>query len=331
MKAAVYYKNDDVRIEDVPRPAAGPGELLVRIIASGICGTDVMEWYRIKKAPRILGHEISGDVVEVGDGVKNYKIGDRVFVSHHVPCYKCKYCKDGNHTACETLHSGNYDPGGFCEYVRIPEINVKYGTYKLPDNMMYEEGAMIEPLACVVRGQRIIDIRDRHTVLVLGCGISGLMNIQYAKLLGARVVATDVNLYRLEKAKSMGADQVVHASKEPDIKAERVILCTGAMPAAEQAFRSVDKKGRILFFAIPDTNVSIPIVDFWRNEWTVASSYGAAPEDLEASLSLIGNRDINVMDLITHRFPLDQIQEGFRVAADAGESLKVIVFPNEKA
>ena len=331
MKAAVYYSNTDLRIEDVPVPAIGPGELLVKILASGICGTDVMEWYRIRKAGHILGHEIAGDVVEAGPGVTDYRTGDRVFVSHHVPCNACKHCAEGNHTACATLHAGNYDPGGFCEYVRIPAINVRNGTYRLPDNMRYEEGAMIEPFACVVRGQRVADIREGQTVLVLGCGISGLMNIQFAKYKGARVVATDVNLFRLEKAKSFGADQVIHASKNLEgLKADRVIVCTGAHAAVAQAFGCVDRSGVILFFAIPQENISVPAVDFWRNEWTVRATYGAAPADLEEALELIGNRTVNMMDLITHRLPLDRIQEGFAVAAAAaGDSLKVVVFPHQ--
>jgi L-iditol 2-dehydrogenase len=331
MKAAVYYSNSDLRIEDAPMPQIGPGELLVKIMASGICGTDVMEWYRIRKAGHILGHEIAGYVAEAGKGVTDYKQDDRVFVSHHVPCNECKYCAAGNHTACSTLHAGNYDPGGFCEFVRIPEINVKNGTYKLPESMRYEEGAMIEPLACVVRGQRVAHIRKGHTVLILGCGISGLMNIQFAKYKGARVIATDINLFRLEKAKSFGADQVIHASKSLDgIKADRIIVCTGAQPAVDQAFQCMDRSGIILFFAIPKENFHVPVVDFWRNEWTLTTSYGAAPRDLEEALDLISNRTVNMMDLITHRLPLDRIQEGFETAAAAtGDSLKVVIFPHE--
>ena len=144
MRVAVYYRNNDVRIEERPVPKIGSGELLVKIKASGICGTDVMEWYRIKKAPRILGHEISGDIV--ASNSTKYKVGQRVFVSHHVPCYRCKYCNEGHPTACETLHTGNYDPGGYSEFVRIPKINVEYGVYVLPKNVSYEEGTMIEPL-----------------------------------------------------------------------------------------------------------------------------------------------------------------------------------------
>ena len=173
-----------------------------------------MEWYRIKKAPRILGHEIAGEIVESKSD--QYHTGQRVFVSHHVPCNDCKYCREDNHTACDTLHSGNYDPGGYSEFVRVPKINVDYGVYVLPDQVSYLEGTMIEPLACGVRGLGLIDIRADHTVLILGCGISGILNIQLAKLTGARVVATDINEYRLQKAKEFGADEVLHARSRPE-------------------------------------------------------------------------------------------------------------------
>ena len=169
MKVAVYYNNSDIRIEDRPVPAIKKGEILVKVRASGICGTDVMEWYRIKKAPRVLGHEIAGDIVESKS--KKYKINQRVFVSHHVPCNKCKYCRQGNHTACEMLHKGNYDPGGYSEFVRVPKPNVDIGTYVLPKSVSYEEGTMIEPLACAVRGQRIIGIKKGQVVLIQGLSL----------------------------------------------------------------------------------------------------------------------------------------------------------------
>ncbi|MBN1823885.1 MAG: alcohol dehydrogenase catalytic domain-containing protein, partial [Endomicrobiales bacterium] len=146
MKVAVYYNNKDVRVEERPVPKIGDGEMLVKVMASGICGSDVMEWYRIKKAPLVLGHEIAGDVVETGAGVSKYKVGDRVFVSHHVPCNKCHYCLSGHHTACHTLHTTNYDPGGFSQFIRVPGINLDCGVFVLPVDMSYEEGAFIEPL-----------------------------------------------------------------------------------------------------------------------------------------------------------------------------------------
>ena len=326
MLVAKYYNNNDIRLEQLPTPKIGPGEILVKVRASGICGTDVMEWYRLPKAPRILGHEIAGEIVESKSD--RYRRGERVFVSHHVPCNDCKYCREDNQTACDTLHSGNYDPGGYSELVRVPKINVDYGVYVLPDQVSYAEGTMIEPLACGVRGLGLIDIRADHTVLILGCGISGILNIQLAKLSGARVIATDINEYRLKKATEFGADQVRHGAQDLDLKADRVIVCTGAYAAVEQAFRCVDKKGIILFFAIPNKDIAIPIPDFWRNELTVTSSYGAAPADLETALDLIATKKINVKDTITQTLPLAQIQAGFKIVAEAKESLKVVLEVN---
>ena len=325
MKTAVYYNNNDIRIEDRPKPQIKDGEILVKVKASGICGTDLMEWYRIKKAPRVLGHEMAGEIV--GSRSDKFKIGQRVFVSHHVPCNECKYCLSGNHTACETLHKGNYDPGGFSEFVRVPEINVEQGTYVLPETVSYEEGTMIEPLACVVRAQRIIDIREGQTVLVMGSGVSGLLNIQLAKLKKATVIATDINEYRLNRAKEFGADEVYNANEKLDIKADRIIMCTGAMSAFEAAFKYIDRKGIIMLFAIPNKNISIPVEDFWRNELSVVSSYGAAPVDLEEALLLIKDGKINVKDMITDRIGLEDIQKGFKIAGEARDSLKVVVVP----
>lgn len=325
MKTAVYYNNNDIRIEERPKPQIKNGELLVKVKASGICGTDLMEWYRIKKAPRVLGHEMTGEIV--GSMSDKFNIGQRVFVSHHVPCNACKHCLSGNHTACETLHKGNYDPGGFSEFVRIPEINVENGTYLLPENVSYEEGTMIEPLACVVRAQRIIDVREGQTVLVMGSGISGLLNIAVAKSKKAKVIATDINEYRLEKARQFGTDEVFNANEELGIKADRIIMCTGAMPAFEAAFRYIDRKGIIMLFAIPNKNILIPVEDFWRNELSIVSSYGAAPVDLEEALELIRNGTINVKDMITDRVRLEDIQKGFKIAGGAGNSLKVVVVP----
>lgn len=338
MRVAMYYSNKDVRIEEIPKPTIGPGEILVKVMACGVCGSDVLEWYRVKKAPRVLGHEMTGEIVDVGEGVKNFKVGDRVFVSHHVPCNKCRYCLNGHHTACETLHKTNFYPGGFSEYVRVPSINVEQGTFLLPENVSYEEGTFIEPLGCVIRGQRLAQVKQGGSVLVLGSGVTGLLHIQLAKKVGAeRVIATDVNEYRLEAAKKFGADVVLNAKEDvpsllkaanEDRLADRVIICTGAMPAIKQALRSVDRGGIILFFAVPGRDVSIPITNFWRNEITVMTSYGASPSDLKEALELISSRKINVRDMITHRLSLEEAGKGFQIVADACEArIKVIIEP----
>ncbi|MBI5212419.1 MAG: alcohol dehydrogenase catalytic domain-containing protein [Nitrospirae bacterium] len=336
MKVAVYYSNDDVRLEDRPVPRINAGEILVKMMASGICGTDVMQWYRQKKAPRVLGHEMAGEIVETGKGVDKFKTGDRVFVSHHVPCYNCSYCLNGNYTACEALHTGNYEPGGFSEYIRVPAENVKYGTLLLPDGMTYEDAAMIEPLACVVLGQKKIGLKKGQTILVIGSGISGLMHIQMAKSKGATVIATDINEYRLNKALEFGADHVFNANeysaeKLKDVNkgglAEQVIVCASAKQAIDDAISSIDRNGKILFFAVSDADINIPAVRFWRDEITVTFSYGAAPEDLKTTLNMIHSNIINARNMISHRIPLSNIQQGFKLVSEAKESLKVVITP----
>ena len=168
MRVAIYHNNSDIRVEGRPVPEIGPGEALVRIKASGICGSDVLEWYRVPKAPIVLGHEVAGDVAAVGEGVENVAVGDRVVVSHHVPCNVCRYCLAGNHTACHTLHTTNFDPGGFSEFVRVPALQTDRGILRMPDSMSYEEGSFVEPLGCVVRAQVRAGVRPGSTVLVMG-------------------------------------------------------------------------------------------------------------------------------------------------------------------
>ena len=207
MRVAMYYSNRDIRIEEMPRPKIGVGELLIRVEASGICGSDVMEWYRINRTPLVLGHEIAGTVEEVGDGVKTYKKGDRVACAHHVPCGECRYCLAGHETVCDTLRKTNFYPGGFCEYLRLPKINVDYGVLSLPDPVSFEEATFIEPLACVIRGQRLAGMKPGISVLVVGSGIAGLLHINLAKVIGAKpIISTDISDYRLRAAKKIGAD-----------------------------------------------------------------------------------------------------------------------------
>jgi L-iditol 2-dehydrogenase len=301
-----------------------------------------MEWYRIKKAPRVLGHEMTGEIVEVGEGVRNYKKGDRVFVSHHVPCNKCYYCLKGSHTACETLHKTNYDPGGFAEYVRIPEINVDRGVYLLPAGMSYEEGTFIEPLACVVRGQRLARLRPGQTVLVIGSGMSGLIHIKLARSLGAGcIIATDITEYRLKAAERFGADAVINAKDDVQKRllelnenrfADVVIVCAGSLKASTEALKCIDKGGTALFFAVPEPETMVPVAmnEMWRNEIKLMTSYGASPLDLEIAINLMKNKRIVLNDMITHRLSFSEGGFGFQLVADAKDSIKVIFEPHKK-
>ena len=347
MKVARYYNNKDIREDEIPKPVIGPGEILVEVKESGICGSDILEYYRLAKMKKlgvdslILGHEIAGDIVEKGETVKHLKVGDRVFVSHHVPCFECHFCNQGHHTACNLLHNTNYDPGGFAEFVRIPKINIeKKGVYVLDESVSYDEAVFIEPLGCVCRAQRLANVKKGFTVLILGCGTSGILHIQLSKLRGAKkVIATDINEYRLQKAKENGADAVFNANSDlpTEIKeinkfrlADVVIVCTGATSAAKQALECAASGSKIIFFAVPEpgVNLEVPINKYWRNEITIMTSYGAAPQDLDEAYNWILSKRIHVVGLITHRFPLNEAREAFKVVCEASNSLKVILEPN---
>lgn len=339
MRVAMYYNNRDVRLEELPVPKIGPGELLLRTRASGICGSDLMEWYRIKKAPLVLGHEITGEIVEVGDGVNNFRAGNRVFSSHHVPCGQCRYCLAGHQSVCDLLRTTHFEPGGFAEYIRVPKINVELGTLRIPDMMTFDEGSFIEPLACVVRAQRFARTSAGQTILVIGSGISGLLHIQLARARGAaRVIATDISEFRLNAAKQFGADATIHGAEDVPVRlnglnggrlADVVIVCTGALPAAQQATQSIDRGGTLLFFAptAAGVDVPIPLFDFWRDEINVVTSYAGSGDDLKEALELIRDRKVRVADMVTHRLPLAEAGLGFQLTASGQDSIKVIIDP----
>lgn len=342
MRVAMYYSNKDVRLEEKPVPKIGPGEILMKVQASGICGSDVMEWYRIHKVPLVLGHEVSGEVVEVGEEVTRYKKGDRICAAHHVPCNSCHYCLSGHHTVCETLRKTNFEPGGFSEYVRLPAINVDRGVFLLPDEVSYEDATFIEPLACVLRGQRQARLQPGQSVLVIGSGIAGLLHIQLAKALGAgRIMATDISEYRMKAALKLGADAVIDAKDDVPARvrelndnrlADVVILCAGATTAIEQGLKSVERCGSVLFFAPTNKGVTIPFSvndTFWRNEITLTSSYAGSTADHATALELIRAGRVDVNAMITHRLGLADTGKGFQMVVDAKDSLKVIIEPQK--
>jgi len=340
MRVAMYYNNRDVRLEEIPTPSIGPGELLVKVLASGICGSDVMEWYRIKKAPRVLGHEITGEIVEIGKGVERYHIGDRVFVSHHVPCNTCRYCLNGFHTVCDTLRTTNFDPGGFAEYIRVPKINVDRGVFVLPDEISFEEGVFIEPLACVLRGQRLARLKPGQTVFVIGSGISGVLHMALARASGAGwIIASDIDQYRLKAAKRYGADEGIYAKEVNPTKireinkgrlADLVIVCAGTISAYIQALQSVDRGGTVLCFAPlePGLNFVFPFFDFWNDGITLLSTYGGSPFDITTAIELIRVRRLPLREMVTHRLSLAETGLGFQLVGEAKDSIKVIIEPH---
>jgi L-iditol 2-dehydrogenase len=339
MQCAMYYSNRDVRLEEIPVPEIGPDELLVKMHACGVCGSDVLEWYRLKKAPLVLGHEMTGEIAAAGTNVTDYSLGDRVFVSHHVPCNTCRYCLNGHHTVCDTLRATNFDPGGFAEFIRVPKINVDRGVYLLPVEMTYEEGTFIEPLACVLRGQRVARLQPGQTVLIIGGGISGLLHLKLARALGAgSVTVVDIHEERLAFARRFGARACFLA---PDFKPERlrevnegrladlVIVSAGAVGAFDRAWHCADRGGTVLLFAPPEPGVelALPAFHIWNDGITIATAYAGAPLDITQAIELIKSHNIIVTDMITHRFPLTQAGQAFRLVEKAQDSLKVIIEP----
>lgn len=342
MRVAMYYNNQDVRVEEMAVPEISPRELLVRVEASGLCGSDVMEWYRIQRAPVVLGHEVAGVVAQAGPSVQGYREGDRVVVTHHVPCNACRYCLSGRHTVCDTLQETNFDPGGFSEFLRVPEINVDRGLFTIPDQVSFEDASFTEPLACVYRGQRRANLEPGQSVLVLGSGLAGLLHINLARALGAgRIVATDMVEYRLDAARRMGADFAFSATEDVPNRlrevndgrlADLVVVSTGALPALNQALQSVDRGGTVLFFAPtePGVSVSVPVNDvFFRNNATLTTTYAGAPADLTTAMEMIAAGRVQVGQMISHRLGLEQAGLGFQLTAQASDSLKVILEPQK--
>ncbi|MFC1825470.1 alcohol dehydrogenase catalytic domain-containing protein [Thermodesulfobacteriota bacterium] len=344
MRGLMYYSNEDLRLQEMPIPEIGPGEILLRVMASGICGSDVMEWYRRDKVPLVLGHEVAGDVVKVGAEVDKFKEDDRVAATHHVPCNVCHYCLSGHQTVCNTLLKGtHFDPGGFVEYVRVPAINVDRGVFKIADGLSYEDASFMEPLACVLRGQCKAGLTPGQSVLVLGSGMAGLLHIGLARSLGAGlVVAADTIPFRLQKAGEMGAhfafqadDHLVASLKEVNEGrlADLVILCyEGFIPLA---LKAVERGGTVLFFmgASEETRIAARINDlFWRSEITMTSTYAGSPVDCYRALKLVEAGSIPVNKLITHRLGLAEASFGFQAVGNPLEHdcIKVIVEPHRE-
>jgi L-iditol 2-dehydrogenase len=309
--------------------------MVVKVHACGICGSDIVEWYRLPRAPLVQGHEIGAEVAAVGSAVERFRPGDRVFIPPKIPCGSCVYCANGHFPQCTEIKERL--PGAFSEYVLVPEIFVEKGTYPLPDGINYEQSTFIEPLACACRAQRLAGVKEGRTVLVIGCGMSGLLHVKLAAARGCRVVAVDVNPMKLDFAARAGATMVVDGSEDVaerliagnGRKADIVILCSSARQAVEAAWQCVDKGGTIVLFAVPGPGdeVVVPVNDFWMKEITILTSYYCGPPDIVEAMALIETGAVTVQDLITHRLPLEDIVEGFRLVSDGRESIKVIIKP----
>jgi len=338
LKAAVYHSLDDVRVEEVAKPKVGVGDVLVQMRACGVCGSDLMEWYLEKRAPLVLGHEPAGVVVEAGERVEGFRVGDRVFAHHHVACLTCHYCRRGAYTMCEKFGKTHLEPGGFAEFFRVPADNLRVDTLKVPKEVSFEEATLIEPVACGIRAMKKCGIEYGDCVAVVGAGPAGLINCALARLSGADVVAVaDVVDYRLKVAKRFGADVAVNVEKEDFVKAvgavtdgrgaDVVVVTAPNVKAYESALRVCRRGGTVCLFAptSPEQTVALSPHKLFFNEVKLVPSYSTSHLETRTALELIRSKRIDAKALITHRFPLSRVGEAFRTAARSKECLKVVV------
>lgn len=339
MKAACYYDIGDIRCEEMERPRIGRGEILIRVRVCGLCGTDVSKMReRSVPVPAVLGHEVAGDIAELGEGVEEFEVGERIVVTHHVPCFVCNYCRHGNYSQCESFKRMNIIPGGFAEYIRVLPPGVEKSTFKIPDNLSYEEACFTETVACCLRGIERCGIKAGDRVMIVGAGVVGLLHLQLAKLFGAgRIIVADLVDFRLDVASRIGADITINIDKEKAGKrvdegtdscgADVVIVAVGSVDALGAAFNFVSKGGKILFFAeCPrDSILKLDPNLVYHSEVTLLGSYSSTPLEQRTALQLIESGKIKVKGLITHRRKLDKMAEAVSLAMEGKESLKIII------
>lgn len=320
MRAAVLYDVDDIRIEQRPIPQIGPGELLVRTQASGICSGDVMAWYVRRKAPLVLGHEPSGIVEAVGEGVTEFAAGDRVFVHHHAPCFSCGECERGDYVQCATWRKTSIDPGGLAEYFRVPRENTR-DTLRLPPNVPFADGSLVEPLACVVKSLRRGGVRAGQNVFVIGLGVMGLMHALVALSRGARVFGSDYIEERRVFAQSLGVE-AIDANQPVSGMADVVICGPGSPQALRSAIAAVAPGGTVVMFTPlePGVEFTFDANELYFRDVTLVASYSCGPDDTREALLLIESGVVTAARLGATQYRL----EDAAAAYDALRRSKII-------
>ena len=346
MKAAVYRGLNDVRLEEVPVPKIGRGEILVRVHTCGICGTDLKKISTgSHSAPRIFGHETSGVVARVGEDVSKFRVGDRVVVFHHIPCRECFYCRTKTFAQCETYKkvgcTAGFEPsgGGFAEYVRVMDWIVEYGTVPIPDGISFEQACFVEPVNTCMKGIQTLQLRDGETVLVIGQGPIGLILAVLARRAGARVITSDLYPARLTISKELGLDQTIDASQADTVRtvremtegrgADAAILAVAGSALIRPAMDATRPGGRILLFAqTVRGEATIDPAAVCVDEKTLLGSYSASVDLQEQSVQFVMNREMDFERLISHRFPLSKSVEALhRATHPQPDSMKIVIQP----
>ena len=340
MKAVFVKDSSKVVVEDVSKPEMGSGDVLVRMSACGICGSDLEKVYGKYSQPSTrLGHEPSGIITDVGENVPDFKKGDRVFVHHHVPCYSCHFCQHGNETMCKKYSETNLSPCGLAEEFIVPEWNVSHGgILKIPDSMSFDEATMIEPLACCVRSWNKLSFQKGDSAAIFGVGSTGMMHVMLSHVHEfKKIFCIDVNDFRLDFAKKFNISAAIKSS-EPELKnkilsqtdnrgVDIAIVGNGNLQALSSALGLVIKGGIVMLFGIPSTgamlNVDMSIV--YSKEITLFTSYAASDADTNVALKLIASSKIDVKKLITHRYQIIDTPKAFEHAHNGADSMKIII------
>jgi L-iditol 2-dehydrogenase len=317
---AAVFRGEHLGIEEWPRPGAGPGEILLRVRGCGLCGSDIAKLVPSPALhPMVFGHEVVGDVVEVGAGVSGFAVGDRAVAAHHVPCGACHYCRRGSASMCRAFKASHLDPGGFAEYVRVPADNVRYATFRLPPSLGDEAASFVEPLACCHRAVRRARVEPGDTTVVVGLGSIGCLLVQLLVRAGAAVVGADRLPARAELAKRLGAavggtpaEGAAAVRELSDGRgADQVIVTGGGVAVLPWVEGVVRDGGGIHYFAGgAGDSLPLPLETLYHRELTVTSTYSSSPADLAAAFDLIATGEVLVDGLITHRVPLERLGEG---------------------
>ena len=346
MRAGVYREKGVVCVEEVPVPDVGDGEVLIKVAACGICGTDIKKIFQGYVAPpQILGHELAGTVAAVGRGVAKWRVGDRVMSFHHVPCGKCFYCERRLFSQCKqyktTGLTGGFTPngGGFGEYVKAMPWVAERGIVALPDEVSFEEATFIEPINTIVKAVQKARVTAGETVLVAGCGPIGLQLLMVTKIQGAKLYTSDPMGVRRAKSLTLGALESFDPSSGGKLVEEMkartegrgadAVLVAVAHPAVvADALAAARPGGRVLLFAANDpvTRIEFPAAEVGIDEKEILGSYSAAADIQDTAADLVLQKRLPVMELVTHRFPLERIQQGLELAArPTTESLKILI------
>ncbi|HEY5142793.1 MAG TPA: alcohol dehydrogenase catalytic domain-containing protein [Solirubrobacteraceae bacterium] len=319
MKVAVSVTPDRVLVEERPDPRPGPGEVVCRLLACGVCGSDVSAAWTARKVPAVLGHELVGEVVALGAGVDGCVVGDRVIVHHHAPCGECRRCRRGHETLCEAFRASALDPGGFAELIRVPADLA--AELLVVNDLDAERATFVEPLACVLRALDRAGLRAGDSLLVVGAGASGLLAILAAHARAADVVwVREPRPARLERALALGAER--HGNELVDV----ALVCTPAAEARGDAFAAVAPGGALCLYAPPYPGATLGLdgLALYNGEVDVCASYSAGPADMRAALELIHSGAVDPRAFVTHRLPLERTGEALDLAR-SGEALKALV------